>query len=599
MSKYTIIRFFLFLPLLGLSVFGYAQESPLDTVTKISNQSNELLELLKVQKKDSLKRVELENKFVNQDVRSTKEYRELYNEISILKNRDSILHVRRIQKVDSLKLLNKGVPVAPFDSTLFYIYTNVGSYSASYRANVIQQRILALTEDFHFHPDSIFINEDDNGLTLMWRDQMIMAVNDNDAIWMNTDKKTLAEDYLSKIQASIVKYRTENSLKAMVVNFSMAALILLFLALIVYGINKLFGFIKQKILRNRASKLKGIFIRSYELVSGKQISYVLLSVTNVVKWITILIVVYLALPLLFNLFPATEGYAPILIDYFVHPLRKIGAAVVNSLPNFITILIIIIIFKYLLRLLAYFANEIHNGALTITGFYKEWANPTYQILKVLLLAFMLIVIFPYLPGSESPIFKGVSVFIGVLFTFGSTGAISNIIAGLVLTYMRSFSVGDRIKIGEVTGDVIEKSLLVTRIRTNKNEIISIPNSAVMNSHTINYSIDEVGNGLIIYAEVAINYDVPWQKVHELGIKAALNVEYLEKTPSPFVLQVSLNEFDVTYQINAYTKKTNLYAVIYSELNKQILDVFHEEGIELITTHFSAWRDGSDIQIPKK
>lgn len=586
---------------LAIITFQYsvAQEPVLDTSFSVANQSNELMKLVELQLKDSLQRVELENKFISKDVKNSKEYKELYKQIDILNNRDSILRSRRVQKIDSLKLYNKGVEVKPFDSTLFVIYTNIGSFSADERSKIIEGRIRELTNNIKFSPDSLILSEEENTVIIRWNDQMLMTINDNDAIWMNTDRSSLAKKYLDIIKSSIKTYRDENSLKAMLTNFSFAFLIVLVLGLIIYGVNKVFLLIKSKILKNRETKFKGVFIKNYELISGKQIIKFLWAITDFIKWITILIFVYLALPLIFNLFPATEGYAPILIDYFVKPLKKIGVAVVASVPNVITILIIVIIFKYTLRLLGYFANEIHKGELTINGFYKEWANPTYQILKVLLLAFMLIIIFPYLPGSESPIFKGVSVFIGVLFTFGSTGAISNIVAGLVLTYMRSFSLGDRIKIGDVTGDVIEKSLLVTRIRTIKNEVISIPNSQVMNSHTVNYSMDDLGNGLIVHTDITISYDTPWQKVHELAIQAALNVPQLEKTPEPFVFQSSLNEFYVTYQINAYTKKPHLQALIYSELNKQILDTFHNAGVELLSFHYTAYRDGSIPKIPKK
>lgn len=597
MFRFTLFRIVLLAFILLKFGNSNAQELKPDTSFNFSNQSIELMKLVELQIKDSIKRIELENRFINKDVKNSKEYKELYKEIDILKNRDSILRIRRIQKVDSLKLKNTGVEVKPFDSTLFFIYSNIGSFSANDRAKVIEGRIIALNNNLKFSPDSLILSEDDNGMIIRWNDQMLMTINDNDAIWMNTDKKTLATNYLSIIQKSINTYRDENSLKAMLTNFAFAFLIVLILSLIIYGINKAFLLIKSKILKNRETKFKGIFLKNYELISGKQIVKFLWTISDFVKWITVLIVVYLALPLILNLFPSTEGYAPILLDYFVKPLKKIGLAVVSSVPNIITILIIILLFKYSLKLLNYFANEIHKGELTINGFYKEWAIPTYQILKVLLLAFMLIIVFPYLPGSESPIFKGVSVFIGVLFTFGSTGAISNIVAGLVLTYMRSFSLGDRIKIGDITGDVIEKSLLVTRIRTIKNEVISIPNSQVMNSHTVNYSMDDLGNGLIIHTNITISYDTPWQIVHQLAIQAALNVQHLEKTPEPFVFQSSLNEFYVTYQINAYTKKPHLQALIYSELNKQILDVFHGAKIELMSLHYNAWRDGSGIKIP--
>jgi len=210
---------------------------------------------------------------------------------------------------------------------------------------------------------------------------------------------------------------------------------------------------------------------------------------------------------------------------------------------------------------------------------------------------MMVLIFPYLPGSDSPIFRGVSVFLGVLFTFGSSGSLSNIIAGLVLTYMRLFKIGDRVKIGDIEGDVIEKSLLVTRIRTIKNEIISIPNSTVMSSHTINYSSDTVDNGLILHTTVSIGYDVPWRDMHKALINAADRTDFLHKEHKPFVLQTSLDDFYVSYQINAYTKEANKQATIYSQLHQNIQDCCNEAGIEILSPHYRSVRDGNMTSIP--
>jgi len=212
---------------------------------------------------------------------------------------------------------------------------------------------------------------------------------------------------------------------------------------------------------------------------------------------------------------------------------------------------------------------------------------------------MLVAIFPYLPGSDSHIFQGVSVFLGFLFTFGSSGSISNIVAGFVITYMRLFAIGDRVKIGEILGDVIEKSLLVTRIRTIKNEIISIPNSIVMSSHTINYNRDAANNGLIIYTTVTIGYDVPWREMHRALIDASLRTEFVLHNPEPFVLQTSLDDFYVSYEINAYTNEPNKQAVIYSNLRQNIQDVCNERGIEIMSPHYKALRDGNHTSIPKE
>ena len=286
-----------------------------------------------------------------------------------------------------------------------------------------------------------------------------------------------------------------------------------------------------------------------------------------------------------------------MFGYILNPVKRIASALWNYLPSLITIIVIVFIFRYVLNFLYYLRIEIERGKLQLPGFYADWANPTYQIIRVLIIAFMLIVIFPYLPGSDSPIFKGVSVFLGFLFTFGSAGSLSNIISGLVLTYMRLFKIGDRVKIADVTGDVIEKSLLVTRIRTTKNEIISIPNSTIMNSPTINYSSDAADKGLIMYTTVTIGYDVPWRDMHQALIDAALRCELVLKEPAPFVLQTSLDDFYVSYQINLYTREANRQAFIYSELHKHIQDVCNERGIEIMSPHYRSERDGNMSTIP--
>ncbi|MDQ6843675.1 MAG: mechanosensitive ion channel family protein, partial [Bacteroidota bacterium] len=289
--------------------------------------------------------------------------------------------------------------------------------------------------------------------------------------------------------------------------------------------------------------------------------------------------------------------ADTLLGYFISPLKKIFRSIWDFLPNLFTIIVIIIVFRYLLKGLKFLKNEIESGVLKINGFYPDWANPTFQIVKILVLAFMMVVMFPYLPGSGSPAFQGISVFLGVLFTFGSAGSLSNIIAGLVLTYMRGFKIGDRVKIADITGDIIEKTLLVTRIRTIKNEIISIPNSNVMNSHTTNFSSDAADKGLIIHTTITIGYDSPWRQIHQLMIDAASATPMIEKEPAPFVLQISLDDFYVSYQINAYTKEPNKQAIIYSHLHQNIQDKFNEAGVEIMSSHYSNLRDGNTTTIP--
>ncbi len=572
-------------------------QSRADTVTAINQRSVDLMQLMEQQRRDSVKRLALENQLLSLQLNDRQENQRLVAELRVLQSRDSILLARRKQKVDSLKLLNDGVPVIPFRDTIFRIYTSLGSYTAKDRAMAIEERIRNLAANLDFQVDSLRAWENENNWIIAWNDQMIISFNDQDALWTNIDIASLAAMKLQEIKATIIKHREETSLKNLLISLSRAALIITVLSLLVIGMSRLATWTRRKLIVNRGKRLQGVQVRGYQLISPARQVRILWIIITAVKWILILTAIYLALPMMLNLFPSTRGYTPVLLGYFLNPLRDMGASIVAYFPNLITIIVICVVFRYALKVLKFFAGELRTGALHIPGFFPDWALPTYHILRVLLLAFLMIVIFPYLPGSDSSIFKGVSVFIGVLFTFSSAGALGNIVAGLVLTYMRSFSLGDRVKIGDLSGDIIEKSLLVTRIRTTKNEVISVPNSQVMNSHTINYSADSQEKGLIIHTNLTMSYETRWQTVHQLAIKAALRVEFIEAEPAPFVLQNSLDDFYITYQINAYTKHPNKQAQIYSELHKSLMDVFHEADIELLSPHYNAIRDGNKRDLP--
>ncbi|WP_342645381.1 mechanosensitive ion channel family protein [Mucilaginibacter sp. CSA2-8R] len=367
--------------------------------------------------------------------------------------------------------------------------------------------------------------------------------------------------------------------------------------LIIYGVNRLFRLLYRRLTAMQGRHINGLKIKNYEVFNAGQQLSVINGLLLLTKWILILLVLYLALPVLFGIFPFTRDLSGRLLNYILTPVTRIAHAVWNYVPNLITVIVLLVIFRYILRVFRYLKTEIERGQLHIPGFYADWAGPTYQIIRVLIMSFMLIVIFPYLPGSDSPIFKGVSVFMGVLFTFGSAGALSNVVAGLVLTYMRVFRIGDRVKIGEVTGDVVEKTVLVTRIKTIKNELVSIPNSTVMSSHTTNYTSEAAAAGLIIHTTVTIGYGVPWRQVYELLITAATQTAFIEKDPAPFVLQTGLEDYYVSYNINAYTKEPGKQALIYSSLHANIQDCFNQAGVEIMSPHYRAVRDGNQVTTP--
>jgi len=563
----------------------------------LTQQSDEFKSIQVDRLGDSIRLLQLNNEILQLGPADQSKKQILSDERDQIINRDSIRYGILKRKVDSVRSLITGFPVFLGRDTLFFVYAKMGSFSPKERADALNTRLMNLSKDYFFNGDSLKVIPGDLTTDIMFKENVIKSVSEMDAVWENSTREILAEKYRTIISVAIKKYKTENSWQSMVRDISLAALVIALFFVIIYSITRLFRWIKNKLENQKGNKIKGLKFGEYEILDTNRQMKVLLSILNLLKWIIILILISLTLPVLIGIFPWTGNIGGKLLPFFLGPIKQILVSIWNYLPNLLTIIVMFIIFRYLLRLLYYFKTEIENGRLKIPGFYVDWANPTFQIVRVLVLAFMLIAIFPYLPGSDSGIFKGVSVFLGVLFTFGSAGALGNVVAGLVLTYMRAYRIGDRVKIGDAIGDVVEKSLLVTKIKTIKNEIVSIPNSTVMSSHTINYSSEAFEHGLILHTSVTIGYDTPWRQIHELLIKAALATDLIEKDPAPFVFQDKLDDFYVRYQINAYTRSPNQQHIIYSHLHQNIQDSFNEAGVEIMSSHYSNIRDGNKSTVP--
>lgn len=339
-------------------------------------------------------------------------------------------------------------------------------------------------------------------------------------------------------------------------------------------------------------------IQRVELLTGAQISDGLTGLLRGLRLVAYVSLTYLYVTSVLGFFPATRKLSVELLHYMIEPIRMIGREFIASVPDIIAIAMIIVVTNYVIKLIHMFFNGIERGAITFQGFHREWATPTYKIVRFFVLVLAAVAIFPYIPGSHSEAFRGISVFLGVLLSLGAAGAFSNIVAGVVLTYMRPFSVGDRVKIADTVGDITEKTLLVTRVRTIKNVDVTIPNALVLGSHIINFSSSSMQPPpLILHTSVTIGYDAPWQKVHELLISAAKKTTHVLETPEPFVLQTSLDDFYVRYEINAYTGAPNKMAAIYSELHQHIQDQFNEAGLEIMSPHYTQIRDGNRTTIP--
>jgi small-conductance mechanosensitive channel len=340
-----------------------------------------------------------------------------------------------------------------------------------------------------------------------------------------------------------------------------------------------------------------IEFRGLELITRDRVRDSIMLVTRVVRGLVVLLLFYIYIPLLLSFFPRTAPYGDRLFQYVADPAGEIVVAVLDYIPNLIYLILIVISVRYALKLLRFLLEAVGEGNLVVPGFEPEWADPTYKLLRAVAMIFTLMISYPYLPGAQSEFFRGFSLFVGALVTLGSTAAVGNLVSGVVLTYTGAFRIGDRVRIGDTAGDVLTKSLFVTRIRTVKNEEVTIPNGVVLSGQVVNYTAAAKRKELVLNTEVGIGYDVHWSKVHELLKNAAARTDHILSEPEPFVWQTKLGDFAVVYQLNACTEHADRMGGIYSALRQNILDVFHDAGVEIMTPTVEALRDASSPAIP--
>jgi small-conductance mechanosensitive channel len=495
-----------------------------------------------------------------------------------------------------------GFPVTLDGRPIFFIRRGISSFSAEDRASAITQRIKRIAQNHSISLENLKVapNPYDSSLYLSLDKEVILTITEQDARAYFSTPEILARDALQRIKDAIEQYRQDRRPEQLLKNATYATIASFAFLSASFLIIKLSGKLFPWFRKLMESRIPAIKIQNAEIISSSKISFLGLQILQIFRLVTLFLLLFSYVAFVLRLFPWTRVFGERILDHLFQSLELVLSSISKYLPNALIIAIIIFITYYLIRIIKPFFTAIERGNLVIPGFYTDWAKPTYNLLLVIIIALAAVLAFPYLPGFDSPAFRGISVFLGLLLSLGSTSAITNVIGGIILIYTRAFRIGDHIQVGDVIGDIIEKNFLVIRICTPTNQIITIPNSSLLISNVTNFSISsrELNKYLILQTTITLGYDVPWQKVYTTLIEAALNTERILKTPAPFVLQTSLDNFYVSYQLNAYTNQPNLMVIIYSELHQNMQDKCNEVGIEILSPSFTALRDGNASTMPE-
>ena len=480
---------------------------------------------------------------------------------------------------------------------IFTIQAKIKAHSPQERAKNVSERILRTAKDRFAPVDSIQVYDTDISTDVALGDRILFSVFDVDAAAANRDRSALAQERAGAVRAAIEEYRLRHSAKTIAIGVVWTVVATLALWGLLVLLARLLRRIIAAIDRWIESKQERIREKSKSIVAPERVQTGLRSLARLTRALLVLVAFYVYLEVVLGLFPWTQRFAAGLLGLLIQPLRAMTASTLENLPGLIFIVVLGFVTYQVLKFGRFIFDEIAAERIKFTGFYPDWAKPTFNIVRVLAIVFAVIVAYPYIPGSETDAFKGVSLFLGVLVSLGSTSAVANVVAGIILTYMRAFRTGDVILVGQERGVVTEMSLLATHIRTPKNVEITIPNATVLGSHVTNYSTHVADRRLILHTTVGIGYDVPWRQVHAMLLAATSKTKGVLQKPAPFVLQRELEDMCIRYELNAYTDQAETMLQIYSALHKNILDAFNEYGVQIMTPSYEGDREVPAV-VPK-
>jgi len=456
------------------------------------------------------------------------------------------------------------------------------SFPAADRASRVRDRITAAADDANLPVNAIKTEPRESRIDIVAGTRHLVGVIGADAAIEGVAVSDAALVRALRIREAVTRYRAERTPERLVQSALVAGAATAVAALVLWLTWRGFRRVRLGLEQRYRKRVHSLSIQSFEVVRAESIWRGLNGALNALRWLVIGAIVYALGTFALRQFPWTRSTAERLADLVVQPALAMTTGLLGYIPKLIFLVLLFLAVRYVLKLLALFFDAVGAGRIPLRSFEAEWAQPTYHIIRILMILLALVIAYPYLPGSGSAAFQGLSIFAGLMLSLGASSAMASLIAGYTVTYRRAFRVGDRITVGDLTGEVSDVRLMVTHLRTAKNEEVVVPNSLVLQSQVVNYSKLARSHGLILHTTVSIGYETPWRQVEAMLVLAAERTEGVQREPAPFVLEKSLGDFAVTYELNAYVETAKLLPQRYADLHRNVLDVFNEYGVQIMT-----------------
>lgn len=482
------------------------------------------------------------------------------------------------------------------DGVELFVLRGTSALPAEERAQNVSEAIVAAAEASDADSVRITTARDEFGINILADGRNLVLVTEAEAELEQMDIELLVGTFVDAIERAILNYRADRTEEAITSGAIEAGLWTLGFALFTWLV-----LLVRRRANLRATDLAHRHFSGFESATNAQVQAEAVAALarfgiSVILFSLLFLGAYYYISFVLLAFAETRYVAEILLTYVTAPVMNILLGFVGYLPNLVTLIIIALVTKFILKGISVFFDAVEAGTFKLGEFEPHWVAPTYSIVRVLVILIALVFAFPYIPGSDSAAFQGLTILLGAMLSLGANSVVNNMLSGLFVIYRRSTSIGDRIKIGPHVGDVVQIKMMETHLKSIKNELISIPNAQLLNSEVINYSKMTDRNGLLIHVTVGIGYEEPFDKIEAMLVEAALRTEGLKLRPKPFVLWEKLADFAINYQINAYAQRNATFPKVRSELNRNIVTVFNENGVQIMTPAYEA--DPPEPKIPE-
>ncbi len=492
----------------------------------------------------------------------------------------------------------KSVAAVRVDGKVLFQVRGISAYPANRRASEISERIVTFARDDNVPVTVLSFTAHEDYYAIKAGELQLTRLYEFDADLEGVPLPVISEVVVGRIAETVVRYREDRSSEKLRLSALYAVGLTVVLVLLAWAVTRLRRWLERIVKARVDASMADLERRSGSVLHRGHLWTVANGLLQALWILALLVIAYFYLSSVLGSFPWTRGVALLLLEFIRTPVVVMAEAFVHAIPDLMFLLVLWVVVRYLLRTMLGFFEAIASGRLRLNNFDVDWAMPTYRLLRIAVVAFALVVAYPYIPGSDSAAFKGISIFLGVVFSLGSTSFIANLVAGMALTYRGVFREGDWVRIGNAEGRVESIRAQTVRIRTRANERITIPSSTILNADVVNYSDPIAGGGLVLSCEVGIGYDVAWRDVERFLLTAAERTEGVRETPAPWVYVLSLGDFAVSYALRVVIDDPKNLPAIRNRLNREVLDAFHAEGVQIMSPAYVADPESPKVPTPE-